>query len=88
MSCTCSGTCGVGQANRPATNGRKTLWTTCRLKGLPKMSAERERIADIDRLIAEHKGKGAESNCHLSCEERNTDTALQQYTYGVLFSLY
>ena len=36
---------------------RKTLWATCRLKGLPKMSAERERIAEIDRLIAEHKGK-------------------------------
>ena len=37
---------------------RKTLWATCRLKGLPKKSAERERIAEIDRLIAEHKAKG------------------------------
>ncbi|HEX8415578.1 MAG TPA: hypothetical protein VF637_17115 [Sphingomicrobium sp.] len=36
---------------------RKTLWATCRLKGLPKMSAERERIAELDRLIAEHKAK-------------------------------
>ena len=39
---------------------RKTLWATCRLKGLPKMSAERERIAEIDRLIAEHKSRDAE----------------------------
>ena len=38
----------------------KTLWATCRLKGLPKMSAERERIAEIDRLIAEHKSRDAE----------------------------
>jgi hypothetical protein len=36
---------------------RKTLWATCRLKGLPKMSAERERIAAIDRLIKEHQAK-------------------------------
>ena len=34
---------------------RKTLWATCRLKGLPKMSAERERIAELDKLIQEHK---------------------------------
>jgi hypothetical protein len=36
---------------------RKSLWATCRLKGLPKMSAERERIAEIDRLIKAHKEK-------------------------------
>ena len=36
---------------------RKTLWATCRLKGLPKDTIERQRIAEIDRLIAEHKGK-------------------------------
>ena len=36
---------------------RKTLWATCRLKGLPKDTPERRRIAEIDRLIAEHKGK-------------------------------
>ena len=36
---------------------RKTLWATCRLKGLPKMSAERERIVELDRLIAEHNAK-------------------------------
>jgi hypothetical protein len=36
---------------------RKSLWATCRLKGLPKGSAERERIAELDRLIADHKAK-------------------------------
>ena len=36
---------------------RKALWATCRLKGLPSPSAERQRIAQIDRLIAEHKAK-------------------------------
>ena len=39
---------------------RKALWATCRLKGLPSVSAERQRIAELDRLIAEHKaGKQA-----------------------------
>ena len=36
---------------------RKTLWATCRLKGLPKTSPERQRIAAIDAAIKEHKGK-------------------------------
>ena len=36
---------------------RKALWATCRLKGLPSPSAERQRIAQLDRLIAEHKAK-------------------------------
>jgi len=36
---------------------RKALWATCRLKGLPKGTPERERIAELDRLIAEHKAK-------------------------------
>ena len=36
---------------------RKTLWATCRLKGLAKHSPERQRIAELDRLIAEHKAK-------------------------------
>ena len=36
---------------------RKRLWATARLKGLPKQSAERERIAALDKAIAEHKGK-------------------------------
>jgi len=39
---------------------RKTLWATCRLKGLAKDTPERQRIAAIDRAIAEHKGKGAQ----------------------------
>ena len=36
---------------------RKALWATCRLKGLPSVSAERQRIAELDRLIAEHKAR-------------------------------
>ena len=36
---------------------RKALWATCRLKGLAKDTPERLRIAEVDRLIAEHKTK-------------------------------
>ena len=36
---------------------RKQLWATCRLKGLPRGTPERDRIAALDQLIAEHKGK-------------------------------
>jgi hypothetical protein len=36
---------------------RNTLWATCRLKGLAKDTPERQRIAELDRLIAEHKAK-------------------------------
>jgi hypothetical protein len=36
---------------------RKALWATCRLKGLPSVSAERQRIVELDRLLAEHKAK-------------------------------
>jgi hypothetical protein len=39
---------------------RRTLWATCRLKGLPKGTPERMRIAEIDRLIAEHQAKRSE----------------------------
>ena len=39
---------------------RRTLWATCRLKGLAKDSPERLRIAEIDRAIAEHKSRDAE----------------------------
>ena len=39
---------------------RKSLWATCRLKGLAKDTPERLRIVELDRLIAEHKGKKAE----------------------------
>ena len=38
---------------------RKALWATCRLKGLAKETPERLRIAELDRLIAEHKAKKA-----------------------------
>jgi hypothetical protein len=36
---------------------RKALWATCRLKGLPKTTPERQRIAELDRLLAEHKAR-------------------------------
>ena len=36
---------------------RRTLWATCRLKGLPSVSAERQRIAELDRQIAAHLAK-------------------------------
>ena len=36
---------------------RKTLWATCRLKGFAKDTPERQRIAELDRLIAEHKAR-------------------------------
>ena len=35
---------------------RRQLWATSRLKGLPKDTPERRRIAEIDRLLAEHRG--------------------------------
>lgn len=39
---------------------RKALWATCRLKGLAKGTPERNRIAELDRLIEEHKARSAE----------------------------
>ncbi|WP_202393137.1 hypothetical protein [Alteraurantiacibacter buctensis] len=38
---------------------RKTLWATCRLKGLARNTPERQRIAAIDEAIAAHKAKQA-----------------------------
>ena len=34
---------------------RRQLWATCRLKGLAKDTPERQRIAELDRLLAEHR---------------------------------
>jgi hypothetical protein len=36
---------------------RKALWATCRLKGLPKDTPERKRIAELDELLRAHKAK-------------------------------
>ena len=36
---------------------RKMLWATCRLKGLAKDAPQRQRIAEIDALLAAHKAK-------------------------------
>jgi hypothetical protein len=41
---------------------RKTLWATCRLKGLAKHTPERQRIAELDRLINEHQAKRGSSS--------------------------
>ena len=38
---------------------RKQLWATCRLKGLPRDTPERQRIVAIDEAIAAHKAKSA-----------------------------
>jgi hypothetical protein len=36
---------------------RKSLWATCRLRGLPAGTPERNRIAEIDTLLRDHKAK-------------------------------
>jgi hypothetical protein len=36
---------------------RKSLWATCRLKGLAKDTPERQRIVELDKLLQEHKAK-------------------------------
>ena len=36
---------------------RRQLWATCRLTGLATDSPQRQRIAEIDRLLAEHAAK-------------------------------
>ena len=36
---------------------RKSLWATCRLKGLPKDTPERMRIVELDALLVQHKTK-------------------------------
>lgn len=33
---------------------RRKLWAECRLKGLAKDTPQRLRIADLDKLLAEH----------------------------------
>ena len=38
---------------------RKALWAACRLKGLASHTPERQRIAELDRQLAEHKAKQA-----------------------------
>ena len=38
---------------------RKRLWAACRLKGLARDTPERQRIAELDQLLAEHKAKKA-----------------------------
>ena len=38
---------------------RKRLWAECRLKGLGAGTAQRLRIEELDRLLAEHRAKSA-----------------------------
>jgi hypothetical protein len=36
---------------------RRSLWASCRLKGLAKDTPERQRIVEIDALLAAHKAR-------------------------------
>lgn len=36
---------------------RRRLWAECRLKGLAKGTPERLRIAELDKLLTEHRAK-------------------------------
>lgn len=36
---------------------RKSLWATCRLKGLTKDTPERRRIGELDEAITAHKDR-------------------------------
>ena len=36
---------------------RKKLWAECRLDGLARGTPKRDRIEELDRLLAEHKAK-------------------------------
>ena len=45
--------------HKALTSERKRLWANCRLKGLAIGTPERQRIAEIDRLLAEHKARKA-----------------------------
>ena len=38
---------------------RRKLWAECRLKGLPIGTPERQRIVELDALLAAHKDKKA-----------------------------
>ena len=38
-------------------SGRKSLWATCRLKGLAKDTPERQRIAELDEAIAAQEAR-------------------------------
>ncbi|HEX7783568.1 MAG TPA: hypothetical protein VF509_12240 [Sphingobium sp.] len=40
---------------------RRKLWAECRLKGLARDTPERLRIAELDKLLAEHKAKKAKA---------------------------
>lgn len=39
------------------TSERRALWAECRLKGLAKDTVQRQRIVEIDSLLAAHKAK-------------------------------
>lgn len=41
---------------------RKSLWASCRLKGLPRDTPERQRIEALDEAIAAHRAKSGVKN--------------------------
>jgi hypothetical protein len=36
---------------------RRSLWAECRLKGLAKDTPQRQRIVELDKMLAEHTAK-------------------------------
>jgi len=40
---------------------RRKLWAECRLKGLAADTPQRQRIAELDRLLAAHRDKKAKN---------------------------
>lgn len=38
---------------------RRSLWATCRLKGLAADTPERRRIAELDELLRAHRARAA-----------------------------
>lgn len=38
---------------------RRSLWAECRLKGLAKGTPQRVRIAELEKMLAEHRAKKA-----------------------------
>ena len=41
---------------------RKSLWASCRLKGLARDTPERRRIVELDEKISDHKNRGSGPN--------------------------
>jgi hypothetical protein len=40
---------------------RRSLWAACRLRGLAADTPQRQRIAELDKMLADHKARKAVS---------------------------